>query len=239
MGVLQRPGDVEDVGAEEDREPKPVLKEVGDTGLFENQQGRMYDPMRQPIERGSAEEIEALRLAAQLRLQQAAPVVEAPPLTPNWYTPGGTLVRAGERVEAPTGYAPMTPPGYAAQPGAPILVGGAAQMLQPMMAPPMSMGHMVQAGGAQYIMPQPIVYQSPTPQTPTTIVIDTSPQAMEQSGYQESMQAAARGMPVMGSGQAGGRRHTTPRARAMSPRRGPASVGGYTAGAKITINKLG
>ena len=86
----------------------------------------------------------------------------------------------------------------------------------------------------------PIVYQAPVPNAPNTIVIDTSPHAMDQAGFQEEMQAAARGMPVMGGGM---RRHTTPRARAESPRRGPASLGGMTpqsmAKAKITINKLG
>jgi DNA-directed RNA polymerase II subunit RPB2 len=256
MGVLQRPGEVEDVGAEGDEEEKPVLKEI-ELGLFQNEKGRLYDPMRQPIIPGSDEEIRALQDIAGARLQYAAANT---PVTPNWYTPGGTLVRAGERVEAaspayaPTTplYAPMTPPGmvpmnqtyatkqeyvnaggynspaYQAAPpmGAPgsVLVGGMPQILQ--------------GGGApQYVIPQSILYQAPAPNAPTTIVIDTSPQAMEQSGYQEPMQAAARGVPVMG----GGRRHTTPRQRPMSPRRGPASVGGgaYTAGAKITINKLG
>jgi hypothetical protein len=212
----------------------------------------LYDPMAQLIQPGSAENIEARQMIA-----AAAPPLN-PPLTPNWYTPGGTLVRAGERIpqvpqvaaSTTPNYAPATPlyapgtPLYGAVPGAPltppappppqpsmlgggVMVGGVPQMLQA-------------GGGAPYIIPQPIVYQAPAPNAPTTIVIDTSPQAMEQSGYQEPMQAAARGVPVMGSGQAGGaRRHTTPRARPMSPRRGPASVGGYTAGAKITINKLG
>jgi DNA-directed RNA polymerase II subunit RPB2 len=279
MGVLQRPGEVEDVGAEGDEET-PVLKEAG-AGLFENQKGRMYDPMRQLIEPGSAEEIEARQLAAQAKIQfyPAAGAAEAP-VTPNWYTPGGTLVRAG--VPQSPQYAAATPPAvpFGPPPGAPVynvggkltytppfmpgetnppgapmnktywtkqefvdaggynsppFVGGAPQILQPMTMP-------IQAGGAQYVIPQPIVYQAHTPQAPTTIVIDTSPQAMEQSGYQEPMQAAARGTPVMGGGAAGGaRRHTTPRARPMSPRRGPASVGGMniTPGAKITINKLG
>lgn len=241
MGVLQRSGEVEDVGAEGDEEEAPVLQPISNTGLFENQKGRLYDPMKQLIEPGSNEDISARQAVAGARIQIAP--AAATPVTPNWYTPGGTLVRAGERVEAVPAYAPMTPPGapmnqtYTTQPaygvgpplppqGAQVLVGGMPQILQG-------------GGGPQYIIPQPILYQAPAPNAPTTIVIDTSPQAMEQSGYQEPMQAAARGAPVMGGGNA--RRHITPRQRPMSPRRGPASVGGgaYTPGAKITINKLG
>jgi DNA-directed RNA polymerase II subunit RPB2 len=264
MGVLQRPGDVEDMGAEGDEE-EAVLQAYGNTGLFENQKGRLYDPMRQPIQPGSANEAEARQMIA---APAPAPAPAAPtyaPMTPPvyaqnapaapGYAPMTPPVYAAATALAAPGYAPMTPPGYAqttppgygpmTPPGAPqipyytqqapanpsvgqVLVGGMPQILQ--------------GGGGSYVIPQPIVYQSPLPQmqqSPTTIVIDTGPQAMEASGYQESMQAAARGIPVMGSGQAGGRRHTTPRARPMSPRRGPASVGGYTAGAKITINKLG
>ena len=125
MGVLQGPGEVEDVGAEGDEEA-PELKPVGNTAFFENQQGRLYDPMQQLIQPGSAEEAEVRQMIGQTRIQIGAPNA---PVTPNWYTPGGTLVRAGERMEAVSpAYAPASPasPAYAAvtppagPPGAPM-----------------------------------------------------------------------------------------------------------------------
>jgi len=93
-----------------------------------------------------------------------------------------------------------------------------------------------QQGGAQYMSPAPIIYSAPIPAGPPTIVIDTSPQAMV--GFQDDLQQAVRGVPVMG--QSGGRR-TTPRARDGSPRRAPATVSGSQVSptAKITIQKLG
>jgi hypothetical protein len=122
------------------------------------------------------------------------------------------------------------------------------QQMQPQ--PQAYMSPMAQAfvgGGQQYVTPSPIVYQPPAPTAPTTIVIDTGPRAMEEAGFQDDMQAAARGMPVMGmsssSVRGGGMRRVTPRARPGSPRRGPAMVGGMepsvAANAKnITIKKL-
>ena len=76
-----------------------------------------------------------------------------------------------------------------------------------------------------------------------TIVIDTSPQAMNAGGFMGDEQLASRGIPVMGGGSNGaGRRHTTPRARAMSPKapKAPMTFGGSAvpSNAKIFINKL-
>ena len=110
---------------------------------------------------------------------------------------------------------------------------------------------MVQQGGAyQYVMPQPIIYQapmvqqptiyqSPIPQGPPTVVIDTSPQAMQKGGFMGSYEQARQGEPVMGSFGASSR-HKTPRGRAVSPKKvsfgddGPVSPM-----TKITVSKLG
>jgi DNA-directed RNA polymerase II subunit RPB2 len=96
-----------------------------------------------------------------------------------------------------------------------------------------------QQGGVQFTAAAPIVYTGAIPGgAPPTILVDTSPRAMASDGYQEAVQQAARGVPVMGG--AGGRR-TTPRARDGSPRRGPSTVGGMNPGPgqKITIQKMG
>ena len=98
-----------------------------------------------------------------------------------------------------------------------------------------------QQGGVQFTAAAPIVYTNAIPgNQPPTIVIDTSPQAMNEDGYQGALQQAVRGVPVMGGGSAGGRR-TTPRARDGSPRRGPSTVGGMmpNANQRITIQKMG
>ena len=127
--------------------------------------------------------------------------------------------------------------------------GGGYAMSQP---PPMMMMAPQQGGFQQafaqaipqaYSYPQtaaPLVYQSPMNGGAPTFVVDTSPRAMYEDGFQESEQDAARGVPVMGGG--GARRHTTPHRRAESPRRGPATVGGsgnITASTKVFVNKLG
>jgi hypothetical protein len=88
-----------------------------------------------------------------------------------------------------------------------------------------------------YTMGSPLIYQAPVPNAPQTIVIDTSPQAMQMSGYLGDMQMASRGMPVMGSmgvaagarqvgGGSGGGRRFTPRARQQSPSRSRPMFGG-------------
>jgi DNA-directed RNA polymerase II subunit RPB2 len=97
-----------------------------------------------------------------------------------------------------------------------------------------------QQAGLQYTSPAPILYTNSIPgNVPPTIVIDTSAPAMANDGYQEVLQNAVRGVPVMGTA-AGGRR-TTPRARDGSPRRTPSTVGGMSVSptSKITVNKLG
>ena len=110
---------------------------------------------------------------------------------------------------------------------------------------------LVQAAGGymtnqQYVMPTPIVYQSPLPfapqgtvQSPQTIVIDTGPRVMQEGGYMEDQMAAEQGMPVMGNSHQH-RNHTTPRARPMSPKRGPAMIGGQVPSKNVqfTFTKL-
>ena len=105
---------------------------------------------------------------------------------------------------------------------------------QPMVLPPQ------QGGAFQYVIPQPIVYQAPIPQGPPTIVIDTSPQTMQQGGFMESYEDARRGQPVMGSFGAKSR-HQTPRGRAASPPKKGVTFGGepLSSGSKVTVNKLG
>ena len=97
-----------------------------------------------------------------------------------------------------------------------------------------------QGGAFQYVIPQPIVYQAPIPQGPPTIVIDTSPQTMQQGGFMESYEQARQGQPVMGSFGAKSR-HQTPRGRAVSPPKKSVTFGGepLSSGSKVTVNKLG
>ena len=96
-----------------------------------------------------------------------------------------------------------------------------------------------------YTIQQPVMYQPPFPQGPQTIVIDTSPMAMQQGGYLEELEEANNGVPVMGRrSQQMSRRHTTPRARATSPQarqKGGMSFGGEPlhTSQKITVQKMG
>ena len=102
-------------------------------------------------------------------------------------------------------------------------------------------GFPIQTGGAsyQYVIPQPIIYQSPIPGGPNTITIDTSPRTMQQGGFMDSYQRANAGEPVMGSfGMKS--RHRTPRRRPESPKRGGKLTFAepVTPATRITINKL-
>ena len=80
----------------------------------------------------------------------------------------------------------------------PMIMQQQPQQVMQHMIHPLQQPIMLQSGGA-YMSPAPIVYQAPVPNAPQTIVIDTSPQAMDQFGYLDDMQMASRGMPVMGS----------------------------------------
>lgn len=80
------------------------------------------------------------------------------------------------------------------------------------------------------------------------ITVDTGSRAMYEGGFQEDMLDATRGYPVMGSGESSGyrggsssRRHTTPRHRAESPKRGPMTVAGgnITPATRIVVNRIG
>jgi hypothetical protein len=122
--------------------------------------------------------------------------------------------------------------------------------------PQQVMHNLIQGGGA-YMSPAPLIYQAPVPNAPQTIVIDTSPQAMDQFGYLEDMQMASRGMPVMGSmGLAAGARQmggganqsgrrVTPRNRSGARRVSFGSGdqqqndGPIHSSARVTVRKLG
>ncbi len=89
-------------------------------------------------------------------------------------------------------------------------------------------------------IPQPIVYNNPLPQQQhaPTIVIDTGTNAMAASGFMREEQLASRGINTMG-----GRRHTTPRARSVTPSRATkptATIGGQSvsASSKVMVKKL-
>ena len=138
---------------------------------------------------------------------------------------------------------------------------------QPLLQQQQQNAFLQQGGGLMgpmpYTMAAPLIYQAPVPNAPQTIVIDTSPQAMQMSGYLEDMQMASRGMPVMGAmGVAAGARQVgggssrrfTPRARQQSPSRRPMFGGGGGGGGgggsgqqdgpihpstKVFVNKLG
>ena len=99
----------------------------------------------------------------------------------------------------------------------------------------------MQQGGTQYMTPAPMMYASPVGGA-QVITVDTGPRAMYEGGYQEDLQEATRGHPVMGGGGGGSRRHTTPRHRAESPRsKGPMTVAGgnITPTTRIVVNRIG
>ena len=100
----------------------------------------------------------------------------------------------------------------------------------------------IQQGGTQYITPAPMMYASPVGGA-QVITVDTGPRAMYEGGFQEDLQEAMRGHPVMGGGSSGSssRRHTTPRHRSESPRRGPMTVAGgnITPTTRIVVNRIG
>jgi len=117
-------------------------------------------------------------------------------------------------------------------------VQAARQQMGGVQAARQQMGGMQQGGVYAQVAP-PMMYAPTFQGGQPVFAVDTSPRAMYEGGFQEDMQDAARGVPVMGGSQ--GRRHT-PRYRAESPRsRGPASVGGamITPTTRITINKMG
>ena len=135
--------------------------------------------------------------------------------------------------------------------------GGGLQGMQGMQGIQGMQGMQVMPMVQPYTMGAPLIYQAPVPNAPQTIVIDTSPQAMQMSGYLEDMQMASRGMPVMGAmgvaagarqvggGSGSGGRRFTPRARQQSPSRRPMFGGGGGGGGppppstKVVVNKLG
>jgi hypothetical protein len=106
--------------------------------------------------------------------------------------------------------------------GGQIMMGGQMPMNLP---PPTPMAPMA----------MPMIYNSPIPNGPPTVVIDTRPPTM-QGEYMEDQAYANAGMPVMGAN----RRHTTPRNRQQSPaRKGVTFAGGPIATSqRITVSKI-
>jgi hypothetical protein len=240
-------------------------------------------------EEGGEEEEAASSLAASAAAAAAAPLEEEQQATPPYgqatppygqgtpeYGQGTPEYGQGtpEYGQGTPEYGQGTPPEV--RPQAPVIVqqgGFIGQPMQPMQA----MQHaafMQQGGGLQmqgmqgmqgipmvqpYTMTAPLIYQAPVPNAPQTIVIDTSPQAMQMDGFLGDMQMASRGMPVMGAmgvaagarqvggGSGSGGRRFTPRARQQSPSRSRpmfGSAGGNQGGppppsTRVTVQKLG
>jgi hypothetical protein len=126
-------------------------------------------------------------------------------------------------------YATNTTPPFAGQPmQGPVQQGGYQMFPAPLMYSQPYVG-----------MPQ-MMYPAPMAQGPPTIVIDTSPRAMQQGGFLDELHEANSGVPVMGR-RSQDRRHTTPRVRGASPQaRKGMSFGGepLSTGQRITVNKI-
>jgi DNA-directed RNA polymerase II subunit RPB2 len=171
-------------------------------------------------------------------------------------TPPEALPQYAPMTPPQTQYAPMTPPQTQYAPitppqiqYAPITPPEALPQYAPMTPPyPQSGGFqqmvpapLIYQQPQQYMVPAPVMYQSPVPQGPQTIVIDTSPMAMQSGGYLDDMQDARRGIPVMGG--ASNRRRQTPRARATSPNSRPSGGMSFDGeplhtSQRITIQKI-
>ena len=162
---------------------------------------------------------------APLQQQQMPPILQQGGYYPTnsastqpmgYMNPMGQIGQMGQMGQmAPMGQ--MTPQTY--------MVGGGQIMMAGQMPSPTPMAP----------MPMPIIYNSPIPNGPPTVVIDTRPPTM-QGEYMEDQGYANAGMPVMGAN----RRHTTPRNRQQSPaRKGVSFAGGPIATSqRITVSKI-
>ena len=143
-------------------------------------------------------------------------------------------------------YATNQTPPYATSQTPPF----AGQQMQPQQMPVQQGGYQMYPAPLMYsqpYMPQPqMIYQAPMAGgAPPTIVIDTSPRAMQQGGFLDELHEANNGVPVMGR-RSQERRHTTPhsRNRGVSPQarqKGGMSFGGepLNTGQRITVQKMG
>jgi len=143
-------------------------------------------------------------------------------------------------------YATNQTPPYATNQTPPF----AGQQMQPQQMPVQQGGYQMYPAPLMYsqpYMPQPqMIYQAPMAGgAPPTIVIDTSPRAMQQGGFLDELHEANNGVPVMGR-RSQERRHTTPhsRNRGVSPQarqKGGMSFGGepLNTGQRITVQKMG
>jgi hypothetical protein len=157
--------------------------------------------------------------------QQMPPIVQQ-----GGYYPTNSASTQPMGIMAPMGHmGPMGPMGQMQMAPQTYMVGGGQIMMggqMPMNLPPPT---------PMAPMAMPMIYNSPIPNGPPTVVIDTRPPTM-QGEYMEDQGYANAGMPVMGSN----RRHTTPRNRQQSPeRKGVTFAGGPIATSqRITVSKI-
>jgi DNA-directed RNA polymerase II subunit RPB2 len=234
MGVIKAPLAASSTGeGEEDEEEYPSYGYVpGQEGVTPPAQGVTPPFAAQGVTPPFAAQGVTPPFAAQGVTPPAQPLTSTPPYATNLTPPF-----AGQTPP----YATNTTPPFAGQP----------------MPQQMQMQMPVQQGGFQQMYPAPLmyqqpyvmqpqmVYQAPMAQGPPTIVIDTSPRAMQQGGFLDELHEANSGVPVMGR-RSMDRRHTTPRARGASPQARPSQKGGMSfggeplsTGQKITVQKMG
>ncbi len=152
---------------------------------------------------------------------------------PTSYTPPGSPTQQQQGM----GATPFRGGAYMMPPMMQPMMGGMMATMPPMMAamPPMMATMPPPLPPPQ----QPVILNTNASGSPPIIVIPSNAQELARDGYDEDAVQAGRGQPVMGG--ANPRRHTTPRARPMSPRKGhdPAFGGGPVApSTRITIRKL-
>jgi DNA-directed RNA polymerase II subunit RPB2 len=169
--------------------------------------------------------------------QQYIPGVNSPPYNPYPTPPNQT----GGYASYPQQMNPITPVVTTTVSSAPMMPN--QQMMMGGVPQVMMTQQPIQFGGGGSMAQEPILLNSPVPNGPPTFVVNTGTNAMAGAGYMEDEMRAARGIPVMGSlgMRSGGlARHTTPRARAMSPKKAVTFGGQSLApGQKVMINKIG
>jgi len=240
MGVVQKPGEVETIEepitviVPTQPQQTPLTQDQGQAGGMSQQMPSQMPSQMQPISyqipSPPMQMPQGMVMPAHLHQQGGMPMPLAMPMQmqPIMYQ------NPSPPMQMPQGM--MMPAHLYQQGGMPMPL-----QMQPIIyenpSPPMQMpefpyqqtptdipNDMSQTGG------RPTIHRAPVPNGPPTIVIDTSPRMMNQSGL--AFQS---------------RRNVTPRARAGSPRpqratgggRSSMVVDGLTANSKITVNKLG
>jgi DNA-directed RNA polymerase II subunit RPB2 len=245
MGVLPRPGEeVEEIEPEEEgvkgtpayaeKTPEEVVAQR--VAEYEASGASLAAPAEQEVQ-PQAQVPAAPQNQLQSMVQALVPALV--PAQPQFQGPAQPLVPAAPQPQPLVPAAPQPQPQQIAQGGGGMIQSPFTQSQADFNA---GVAAARQFGGymPSYVQTAaPIMYSSPVGGV-NTITVDTSPRAMYEGGFQETMQDAVRGVPVMGAHDTR-RRHTTPR-RSDSPRRGPAMVGGESSVApstRITVNKLG